>query len=196
MRGTTEAARRRASAPRSSHARATPRPRSTAARPTRVIDIRTPAHMAHPAATSRVKRAADVVLAAVLLVLLSPVFVVVALAIVATSRGPVVFRQDRAGWHGIPFSMLKFRTMVDGADRRMPSARAIQRGRRPAVQDPRRPSGHAGRSGAAAPLARRAAAAVERAPRRHVPRRAATHCRCTPTTSWAPPAAGSMSAPG
>jgi exopolysaccharide biosynthesis polyprenyl glycosylphosphotransferase len=57
------------------------------------------------------KRALDVVLSAVLLVLLSPVLAVIALLIKAKSPGPVFFRQERVGQSGKPFMMLKFRTM-------------------------------------------------------------------------------------
>jgi exopolysaccharide biosynthesis polyprenyl glycosylphosphotransferase len=58
------------------------------------------------------KRAFDAVLAALALVVLAPLFVLVAVAIVAESGGPIVFRQRRAGFQGRPFWMLKFRTMV------------------------------------------------------------------------------------
>ena len=51
------------------------------------------------------------------LVLLLPVFVGLALAVAATSRGGVFFRQERVGRDGQVFSMLKFRSMVAGADR-------------------------------------------------------------------------------
>jgi exopolysaccharide biosynthesis polyprenyl glycosylphosphotransferase len=57
------------------------------------------------------KRATDVALAAVLLVALSPLFLVLAALVRAASRGPVLFRQERMGLDGRPFSMLKFRTM-------------------------------------------------------------------------------------
>jgi Undecaprenyl-phosphate glucose phosphotransferase len=57
------------------------------------------------------KRAFDLVLSVVFLVLLSPVMVVVALLVKATSRGPVLFRQERVGLDGRAFQMLKFRTM-------------------------------------------------------------------------------------
>jgi exopolysaccharide biosynthesis polyprenyl glycosylphosphotransferase len=62
------------------------------------------------------KRACDVVISAVGLLVLAPLLVGVALAIKLTSRGPVIFRQERIGLRGRPFTLLKFRTMVVGAD--------------------------------------------------------------------------------
>jgi len=59
----------------------------------------------------------DVALASVLLVLLSPLLLSIAVAIlVSTPGGPVIFRQRRAGLHGRQFWMLKFRSMQIGAD--------------------------------------------------------------------------------
>lgn len=52
------------------------------------------------------------------LILLSPVFVAVSLAIRASSTGPVLFRQQRGGLHGRPFTMYKFRSMVVDAEMR------------------------------------------------------------------------------
>jgi exopolysaccharide biosynthesis polyprenyl glycosylphosphotransferase len=63
-----------------------------------------------------VKRAVDIVGAATGMLLLSPVFAVLALAIKLDSPGPVLFAQDRAGLGGRRFRMLKFRTMRAGAD--------------------------------------------------------------------------------
>lgn len=57
------------------------------------------------------RRALDVLASSVGLVLLSPVFAAVAVAIAATSPGPVFFRQVRVGRHGRPFRMYKFRSM-------------------------------------------------------------------------------------
>jgi lipopolysaccharide/colanic/teichoic acid biosynthesis glycosyltransferase len=54
--------------------------------------------------------------AAVALVALSPLLVAIAIAIRLESPGPVLFRQIRVGRDGKRFTMLKFRTMVDGAD--------------------------------------------------------------------------------
>jgi exopolysaccharide biosynthesis polyprenyl glycosylphosphotransferase len=62
------------------------------------------------------KRLFDVVAASLVLVVMSPVLLAVALAIRLTSPGPVLFRQVRAGRLGQPFEVLKFRTMVVGAE--------------------------------------------------------------------------------
>jgi len=56
-------------------------------------------------------------LAALVLVLLSPVLIVIAAVVRMSSAGPAVFRQVRVGLGGRPFEIYKFRTMVDGADR-------------------------------------------------------------------------------
>ena len=61
-----------------------------------------------------VKRSFDLVGAALLLLVLSPLLAVTALAIKLTSRGPVLYRSLRPGIGGKPFACLKFRTMVDG----------------------------------------------------------------------------------
>lgn len=61
-------------------------------------------------------RAADIVIAALALALLSPLAVVAAVAIKLDSRGPVIYRQRRAGRWGEPFDLLKLRTMHGGAD--------------------------------------------------------------------------------
>ena len=62
------------------------------------------------------KRAFDVVGAGAALVCAAPLLVLVAVAIKLGSRGPVLFRQTRIGRDGAPFRMLKFRSMIDGAD--------------------------------------------------------------------------------
>lgn len=63
-----------------------------------------------------VKRAMDVVGSALMLGLCSPVFLVIALAIKATSRGPVFFRQQRVGQYGQQFTFFKFRSMYVNND--------------------------------------------------------------------------------
>lgn len=62
------------------------------------------------------KRAIDVVGSIVALTFLSPVFLVIAGVVKATSKGPVFFRQHRLGAHGEPFVFLKFRSMFVGND--------------------------------------------------------------------------------
>ncbi|HEV8564944.1 MAG TPA: sugar transferase [Actinomycetota bacterium] len=62
------------------------------------------------------KRAFDLAVAGFGLLILSPLFVGVALAVRVTSTGPVLYRQRRVGLRGRPFTMLKFRTMVTGSD--------------------------------------------------------------------------------
>jgi lipopolysaccharide/colanic/teichoic acid biosynthesis glycosyltransferase len=71
-------------------------------------------------ARSRLRRAVtrslDLLFAALLLVVLSPIMVVVAVAVAADSRGPILFRQERVGRAGHMFTMLKFRSMRTDAD--------------------------------------------------------------------------------
>ena len=62
-------------------------------------------------ATLLVKRLLDFCAAAALLLLTAPLMVAVAAAVAITSPGPAVFRQSRVGLLGMPFTMLKFRTM-------------------------------------------------------------------------------------
>ena len=71
------------------------------------------------------KHAIDVVGAMAFLVLWSPVFIGVALAIRLTSPGPILFRQRRAGLNGKPFTMLKFRSMVTNAEQRKAELQAL-----------------------------------------------------------------------
>ena len=63
------------------------------------------------------KRMFDIVVSAVMLVLLSPVFLVLAVVIKLDSPGPVFYRQVRLTQYGKPFRIFKFRTMVQGADK-------------------------------------------------------------------------------
>lgn len=62
------------------------------------------------------KRLFDITFAGAVLILGLPVLATIALAIKLTSKGPVFYRQERIGLGGEPFEILKFRTMVDGAD--------------------------------------------------------------------------------
>lgn len=66
------------------------------------------------------KRAVDLALAPVALAVLLPLLILLSLAIKLTSRGPVFFKQERAGIRGKPFTCWKFRTMVEGAEAQKP----------------------------------------------------------------------------
>ena len=63
------------------------------------------------------KRLFDLVVSAVMLIVLSPVFLVLALAIKLDSPGPVFFRQERVTQYGKHFRIFKFRSMVNNADK-------------------------------------------------------------------------------
>ncbi|TGD83792.1 sugar transferase [Mycolicibacterium sp. CH28] len=62
------------------------------------------------------KRLFDLVFSSLVLFFGLPLLVLIGLAIKVTSPGPVFYRQERIGADGRPFEMIKFRTMVDGAD--------------------------------------------------------------------------------
>jgi lipopolysaccharide/colanic/teichoic acid biosynthesis glycosyltransferase len=66
-----------------------------------------------------VKRIVDVSLATVMLIVTTPLFFAVAIAIKLDSRGPVLFRQNRVGENGRIFGMYKFRSMYSDAEQRM-----------------------------------------------------------------------------
>lgn len=63
------------------------------------------------------KRIFDVVVSAIMLLLLSPVFLVLAIAIKIDSKGPVFYRQLRVTQYNKPFRIFKFRSMVSNADK-------------------------------------------------------------------------------
>jgi lipopolysaccharide/colanic/teichoic acid biosynthesis glycosyltransferase len=75
-----------------------------------------PYERVHGGAARTVKRAFDLIGAILLLVILTPAWLAIALAIKFDSQGPVLFRQRRIGRDGEPFWIFKFRTMIDGAD--------------------------------------------------------------------------------
>ena len=66
-----------------------------------------------------IKRVIDIAASSALLLFLSPLLAVIALAIKLTSKGPVIFRQDRLGQFGAHFKCLKFRTMYQNNDSRI-----------------------------------------------------------------------------
>jgi exopolysaccharide biosynthesis polyprenyl glycosylphosphotransferase len=86
------------------------------------------------------KRAIDVVVSAVFIVLLAPVFIATGLLIKLTSPGSVIFAQDRVGLNKKRFSMLKFRTMVRNAEHQQAALEQFNEATGPAFKiecDPR-----------------------------------------------------------
>jgi exopolysaccharide biosynthesis polyprenyl glycosylphosphotransferase len=86
-----------------------------------------------------IKRAMDIAVSAVALVLLSPLFVVLALGVKST-KGPVLFRQTRMGLNGRLFQMYKFRSMFVGAERDLGALKSLNEMSGPAFKmrdDPR-----------------------------------------------------------
>jgi exopolysaccharide biosynthesis polyprenyl glycosylphosphotransferase len=73
-----------------------------------------------------VKRTSDILGAAVLIVIASPILLAVACAVAITSPGPVLYKQERIGHGGKPFYMLKFRSMRLGADQELENLLAAQ----------------------------------------------------------------------
>ena len=84
---------------------------------------------AQPCVDSALRRVVDVAVACGVLAIISPLLLVIAAMVRLTSRGPAFYRQTRAGRQGEPFTMLKFRSMVPGADQAGPlvTARADPR---------------------------------------------------------------------
>ena len=77
------------------------------------------------------KRLLDIVGATLALIIGAPLLLAIALSVKLSSRGPVLFRQTRLGWHGRSFLMLKFRSMRVETDRVVEAARqaAVAEGR-------------------------------------------------------------------
>lgn len=69
--------------------------------------------------TSIIKRMIDIVLSIIMLAILSPLLLLVCIAMKLTTKGPIIFTQIRAGINGRPFKVYKFRTMVNDAEERL-----------------------------------------------------------------------------
>lgn len=63
------------------------------------------------------KRLFDFIVAGILLVLLLPFFVVIAILVKFTSKGPILYKQERVTTYGKTFKIFKFRTMIENADK-------------------------------------------------------------------------------
>lgn len=71
-----------------------------------------------------IKRAFDIVVSVAMLILLSPLYFILTLLVWYSSKGPVFYRQERIGLHGLPFEIIKFRTMCVHAETETPQLSA------------------------------------------------------------------------
>ncbi len=67
-----------------------------------------------------VKRLIDLCIAGTLIIILSPLFLFLALIIKINSKGAILYKQKRIGFNKRKFTLYKFRTMIDGADKKLP----------------------------------------------------------------------------
>ena len=67
-----------------------------------------------------IKRAFDIVMATIGLIVLSPLLTVIMILVKCNSKGPVIYQQERIGLYGIPFYIYKFRTMIEHAEEGQP----------------------------------------------------------------------------
>ena len=73
-----------------------------------------------PVWQQKVKRGMDIVIAFLAIVILIPVYIITAIGVKISSKGPILFKQQRIGLHGKPFEMIKFRTMFVNAEKNGP----------------------------------------------------------------------------
>lgn len=73
-----------------------------------------------PAWQMSLKRIIDIIVSLVGMILLIPVYIFVAIGVKMSSRGPIIYRQERVGIHGRPFLMYKFRSMYADAEKGTP----------------------------------------------------------------------------
>ena len=74
-----------------------------------------------PVWQQNIKQVLDVMIAAFFLIILSPLFLYIAIRVSLSSKGPIIFRQERIGYKGKPFVMYKFRSMIVDAEKDGPS---------------------------------------------------------------------------
>jgi exopolysaccharide biosynthesis polyprenyl glycosylphosphotransferase len=79
-------------------------------------------------ANSLIKRSFDILFAAIALIVVSPVLVLTAFAVRLSSPGPTFYLSERIGMNGVPFRMIKFRSMFVDAESRMPALMAANGG--------------------------------------------------------------------
>ena len=74
-----------------------------------------------PVWQQNIKQVLDIMIAAIFLIILSPLFLYTAIRVRLSSKGPIIFKQERIGYKGKTFMMYKFRSMIVGAEKEGPS---------------------------------------------------------------------------
>jgi len=74
-----------------------------------------------PVWQQNIKQVLDIMIAAIFLIILSPLFLYIAIRVRLSSKGSVIYRQERIGYKGKPFMMYKFRSMIVDAEKEGPS---------------------------------------------------------------------------
>ena len=74
-----------------------------------------------PVWQQNIKQVLDIMIAAIFLIILSPLFLYIAIRVRLSSKGPIIYKQERIGYKGKPFMMYKFRSMIVGAEKEGPS---------------------------------------------------------------------------
>ena len=69
------------------------------------------------------KRIFDVIISIIVIIITSPIMILIAIAIKIDSKGPVIYKQKRITKDGKEFTMYKFRTMIDNAEKELPEYR-------------------------------------------------------------------------
>lgn len=69
-----------------------------------------------PAWQMSLKRVIDIVISIIGIIILSPVYIFTAIGVKLSSKGPIIYKQERVGLHGKPFQMFKFRSMYSNAE--------------------------------------------------------------------------------
>src|ERR1035437_674596 len=77
-------------------------------------------HKIMPIWQQYIKRGMDIIISSLAIIVLSPVYLLTSICVKLTSKGPVLFKQQRIGMNGKPFQMIKFRTMFINAEKQGP----------------------------------------------------------------------------
>jgi len=73
-----------------------------------------------PVWQQNIKQVLDIMIAALFLIILSPLLLYIAIRVSLSSEGPVIYKQERIGYKGKPFMMYKFRSMIVDAEKEGP----------------------------------------------------------------------------